>query len=228
MKSPYRGGAHPSLRPSGALAAASQSEVTRKNRIARFGLLGVAPLLLWAVVSCTGFFVTPKLTSIQLAPQNQAVPVGGTVQLTATGVNNDGTAGTLGSLSFSSSNVQIATVSSTGVVTGVSVGTTTITATSGTVSGSTTVNVGGTGTGGLTIAPANQMVSVTTGSLQFTASNAGQDVTASCTWTSSNTTVAQFSGTPTGMATLVGQGSATITANCGSTGTATTNLTVGP
>lgn len=201
-----------------------------RSWIVRSGLLGLAPLLLGALVSCTGFFVTPKLTSIQLAPQNQSVPVGGTVQLTATGVNNDGTVGTLGPISFSSSNVQIATVSGTGVVTGISAGTATITATANGVSGSTTVDVGGSGTG-LTIAPANETASITLGSVQFSAASGGQDVTSTCTWTSSDTAVAQFSALTTGLANLVGQGTTTITATCpvnGLSTTATTSLTVGP
>lgn len=201
--------------------------MTAKRVIVRLGLLGLLPLLLWAVVACQGFFVKPTLTSIQLNPQNPTVAVGGALQLNATGVNNDGTAGTLGTVTFTSSNPQVATVSSTGLVTGVAAGTAMITAASGSVTGTTTVTVGGTGTSGVTIAPADQTVSITTGAVQFTASNNGQDVTSTCTWTSSNTAVAQFSATTPGSATLLSQGTTTISASC-TAGSATTNLTVGP
>jgi hypothetical protein len=203
-------------------------EMTAKHRIARSALVGLAPLLLWAVVSCNGFFVTPTLSSIQLTPQNPSVAVGGALQLSVTGVNNDGTAGTLGAVTFTSSNPQIATVSASGMVTGVTAGTAIISAASGTVSGDTTVNVGGSGSGGLSIAPANETVSITVGSVQFTATSGGQDVTTTCTWTSSDTTVAQFNALTAGSATLLAQGGTTITATCGTTGTATTTLTVGP
>ncbi len=203
--------------------------MTRKRPLAKVWLVGFTSLLLLGtLLSCQGFFVTPTLTSIQLTPQNPSVGVGGALQLSATGVNNDGTAGTLGAVTFTSSNPQIATVTSSGMVTGIAAGTATISATSGTASGSTTITVGGSGTSGLTIAPTNQTVSVTTGAVQFTATSGAQDVTSSCTWTSANTSVAQFSALTPGSATLVGQGTTTITATCGTAGTGTTDLTVGP
>lgn len=196
-------------------------------------LSGLVVLLVVGWTACNGFFVDETLTSITVNPQNASVTTGGTSQLTATGVNNDGTPANLSNVTWTSSNTQIATVSTTGLVTGVSTGTATITATVGSVSGTTTVTVSATNTGTLTISPANQTVSSTQGAIQFSATFNGQDVTASSVWTSSNTAVAQFSiGTATGLATFAGQGTTTITAsftpNGGSKVTGTTQLTVGP
>ncbi len=196
------------------------------------GWTAVAMALLLVCTACSDFFVAETLTSIQVSPQNATVAVGGTTQLTATGVNSDGTPANLTNVAWSSSSPQVATVSSTGLVTGVSAGTTTITATAQNISGSATVTAGSSNTGALSITPANQTVSSTLGALQFNATFNGQDVTASSTWSSSNPAVAQFSvGTATGLATFTGQGTTTITASFtsgGSTFTGSTNLTVGP
>ncbi len=190
----------------------------------------LAGVMLAGLTSCSGFFVDQTLTSIQVTPQSGSVAIGGTVQMAATGINNDGTTAALPTVNWTSSNPQVATVAANGVVTGVSAGTATITATSGTVTGTAMMTAGGSVTAGLTIAPANQTVSVTTRALQFTATSNGQDVTASSTWSSSNTAVAQFNaGSST--ATLVGQGTTTITATFtsgGTTSTGTTTLNVGP
>lgn len=193
-------------------------------------LLALAVGLGMGCGSC-GFFVPQTLTSIQISPQNPSVTVGATTQLTAAGVNSDGTRANLTNVTWSSSATSVATVSPTGVVTGVSTGTATITATAQGLAGTTTVTVGsGGGTGTLTITPANQTASLAQGSVQFSATLNGQDVTASSTFSSSNTAVAQFGVTP-GLATLKGQGTTTITASVvsgGSTVTGSTNLTVGP
>jgi Bacterial Ig-like domain (group 2) len=210
----------PSRSSAGGIVLAMRNSVT---------LLVLAAVLGMGCTSC-GFFVPQTLTSIQVSPQNATVTPGGTTQLTATGVNSDGTNANLRNVAWSSSSTQIATVSSTGVVTGVSSGSATITATSTGISGTTTVTVGSGGGGTLTLAPANQTVSLAVGSVQFHATFNGQDVTASSTFTSSNTAVAQFTST-TGLATLVGQGTTTVTASFvsgGSTVTGTTQLTVGP
>lgn len=194
-------------------------------------LLGVMSV---AVLACTGcgFFVPETLSSISITPQSAPVTIGTPTQLSATGVNSDGTMANLSNLTWTSSNPQIATVSSTGVVTGVSAGTATITAASGAVTGTDTVTVSGSGStsGTLAINPANQTFSSALGGVQFTAALNGQDVTNSTTWTSSNPAVAQFASTP-GLATFTGQGTTTISAtvnNGGTTSSGATTLIVGP
>lgn len=201
--------------------------VTMRNS----AFLLLAGIVLGVGCASCGFFVPETLTSVTVNPATASVNVGATTQLSATGVNSDGTPANLRNVTWTSSATGVATVSSTGVVTGVSTGTATITATAQNLSGTSTVTVGsGGGAGTLTVAPANQTVSSSVGSVQFSASFNGQDVTASSTFTSSNTAVAQFVSTA-GLATLTGQGTTTISASFvsgGTTVTGTTQLTVGP
>ncbi|MDA8423520.1 MAG: Ig-like domain-containing protein, partial [Nitrospiraceae bacterium] len=89
----------------------------------------------------------PVLTSLLVTPSNQSFTITtGGVQFTATGVLSDGTTEDLTSaVTWTSSNTAVATISmfqgSQGFATFLSTGTTTITATSGSVSGDTVLNV---------------------------------------------------------------------------------------
>ncbi len=81
------------------------------------------------------------LTSISVTPANATVARGGTQQFTASGIYNDGTQQDLtGSVTWASSG-PAATINPAGLATGQQVGPTTISATSGTISGSTTLTV---------------------------------------------------------------------------------------
>jgi uncharacterized protein YjdB len=69
------------------------------------------------------------LTSIAIAPLQATLSVAGTQQYTATGTYSDGTQQDLtGVVAWSSSNVGVATISGTGLATGVASGSTTISA----------------------------------------------------------------------------------------------------
>src|SRR6202167_1108509 len=93
-----------------------------------------ATLLLFAVgVACNGFFVDPVLTSVTVGP-TATINQGGTVQESAVGTYNDGSSKSLTNVQWSSDTESVATVASTGLVTGVSPGSATITGASGTVS----------------------------------------------------------------------------------------------
>lgn len=81
--------------------------------------------------------VTPVLTSVSLSPSSVTLNVGATQQLTANPIDQNSAAFSGAGVTYSSSNTAVATVSSSGLVTGVAVGSATITATA--VSGSTTV-----------------------------------------------------------------------------------------
>jgi uncharacterized repeat protein (TIGR01451 family) len=88
------------------------------------------------------------LVAIEVTPTNPSVPAGGSLQLTATGTLSDGSTQDLTAVAaWSSSTPSVATVSnaaaSKGLATGVAVGTTEITASSGMVSGATTLAVTG-------------------------------------------------------------------------------------
>jgi hypothetical protein len=193
-------------------------------------LLALAALVALAGVSCRGFFVNPTLSSINVAPQSASLAIGKTLQFTATGVNNDGTNASLRNLTWTSSDITIATITTGGLAKGVAAGTATITATDGGITGSSTLTIGSTGNT-LIISPANQTVSLSLqgNSLQFTATLNGQNVTSTTDWSSSNTSVAFFSTTSPGLATLQSAGSTTITAtnnSGGTTSSGTTTLTV--
>jgi trimeric autotransporter adhesin len=112
-----------------------------------------ATLLIFALgVGCTGFFVNPTVSSITVDPPTPTVGFGQgatTIQMTAVATYNDGSTGNLtggtsctGSVAcWSSSDTSVATISTGGVLTGVSAGTATITAASGSVTGTTTATV---------------------------------------------------------------------------------------
>src|SRR6202451_807600 len=100
-----------------------------------------ATLFLFACgIGCSGFFVDPVLTSIAVGP-TATINQGGTVQESAVGTYNDGSTSTLTNVQWSSDTQSVATVATTGLVTGVSPGEATITGASGTVSGTATVTV---------------------------------------------------------------------------------------
>src|SRR5579863_1491505 len=84
----------------------------------------------------------PTLTSLQITPATQSVAAGNTQQFTATGTFSDNSTQDLSSTAtWSSSSTAVATINSSGLATTITTGMTTITATSGSVNGSTALNV---------------------------------------------------------------------------------------
>jgi len=188
-------------------------------------------LMLAFMAGCGGFFTTPVLTGITVGPPSPTVAVGSTLQMTATGTYDDGSTNTLSKVTWTSSDPSIATISSTGVATGVAAGSSTITATSGSISGTATLNVTNGTLTGIVVSPANP--TVTSGQQQaFTATATinGQttDVTNSVTWASSDTSVATI--TTAGVATaqtVASTGQTTISATSGNV-VGSTTMTVNP
>ena len=85
---------------------------------------------------------TNTLVSIAVTPATPTVAVAGTRQLTATGTYSDtSTQDLTAQVTWSSSDTAKATVSTTGLVTGVVFGSATITASLGAVSGTATINI---------------------------------------------------------------------------------------
>ena len=158
-----------------------------------------------------------ELVSIAVTPDSPSIANGLTQQFTATGTFTDTTTQDLtASATWSSSNTAVATiVSTTGLATAVGVGTTTITATSEGVSGSTVLTVTAAQLQSIAVTPANP--SLAEGQTQqFTATgtftdDTTQDLTTTAAWTSSNTAVATIIGS-TGLATAVSEGTTVITA----------------
>jgi hypothetical protein len=146
-------------------------------------------LLLFAtVVGCNGFFINPTLTSIAVGPQ-ASIQQGATVQESAVGTYSDGTTQTLSNVFWSSSMTSVATISSAGLVTGLSPGQVTITGSSGTVTGSTTVTVTLSGLTAITVTPTSASI-VDGNSKQYTATGTANGkqvpITDEVTWAVSN------------------------------------------
>ncbi len=205
----------------------------------------VQALLLLSVGSTLAGCGNPSgLDSVQVTPASQSLAVGQTSQFTAYGTFGNASHPTkqniTSTVTWSSATPSVATVSTSGMVTAVSAGTTTITAEAtafnGLVSSSATLTVtgagggGGGGTGGvltsLTIIPGT----ITVGNLQdtgnflaigtFSAAPFVRDLTNSVAWLSSTPDVFPVNsnngtanpGAPGGIVTAYGNGSATITA----------------
>ncbi len=85
----------------------------------------------------------PTLSSIAITPANSSALTGSTVQFTATGTYADGsTQNVTTSATWSSSATSVATISSTGLASTLAIGHTTIQASVGAISGTTTLTVG--------------------------------------------------------------------------------------
>jgi predicted kinase len=189
------------------------------------------------VSGSTTLAVTPAvLVSIGVTPASPSVAKGLTRQFTAIGVFSDNSTQDLTTqVTWSSSSAAVATVSnaagSNGLARTVSVGSTTIAAASGGVSGSTTLAVTPAVLVSIGVTPASPSVAKGL-TRQFTAigvfsDNSTQDLTTQMTWSSSDTGVATVSNAAgsNGLATAAAVGSSTIAATSGGVSGSTT-LTV--
>ena len=170
------------------------------------------------------------VASVTVSPTAPNMYVGGTVQLTA--ILKDAAGSMLSGrvISWTSSNVAIATVSAAGLVTGGAVGAVTITATSEGQSGTAAVTVSSVPVASVTVSPAtaNVFAGATT-QLSATLKDAAGNVLTgrAVAWTSSNTAIATVSAA--GLVTGVAAGSATITATSeGKSGTASVTVAIVP
>jgi hypothetical protein len=130
-------------------------------------------------VQLSGIGYAPvTLTSITIAPTNASILVGGTQQFTATGQYSDGSTQDLSSTaSWISSNAAIATINSSGSASAIVAGSTTISASFGTVTGNSSLTVNNTPVGSnVVVAPV-----ATTGTVvaSFTFSNISKSGTTS-------------------------------------------------
>jgi hypothetical protein len=171
------------------------------------------------------------LVSIALTPDSPSIALGTNVQLTAVGSFTDGSTQDLSSVLWNSDDPSVAFVSvnGTGLVSGNAVGSATISATSGSITGSTLLTVTPAVVSSILVSPATATIPAGT-TQQFTATgtftdSSTQDVTDQATWISSAGSVATVSGS--GLASAVTVGATTITASIGSvSGNGTLN--VGP
>ena len=147
----------------------------------------------------TTLTVNAQLTSIAVSPSKPQIAKDTTQQFTATGSFNDNTQKALTSqVTWGSSNTSIATINNSpglqGLATGLIPGTVTITATSGSITGSAQLNVSNANLVSIAVTPANQTVNLA--SLhQLTATgtfddSTTQNISGIVTWSSSATSVA--------------------------------------
>jgi uncharacterized protein YjdB len=172
----------------------------------------------------------PALVSIKVSPTPSSLPLGETQQFTATGNYTDGSTQNLTqSAAWISSGPAIATVSPAGAAVAKAVGTATISATSGSLTGSASLTVSAAVVTALNIAPATlSMLLGSSSQLQATATmsdGTSQNLTGTVTWSSMQPGIAIVNAS--GMITAEMVGSTTILAQ--SSGfTASADITVMP
>lgn len=170
---------------------------------------------------------TASLLSIDVSPANASTPVGVWQQMTATGIYSDNSHQDLTrDVVWSSSNNHIVNIDRTGASIGravpTSVGTATITASQGTVLGSTTLNVTEAVLSSISITPNNFTAAIGV-QKQFRATgvysdNSKKDITSEVSWSSDAPSVVTIGNVEKskGMATAVGVGTANLSAQFGS------------
>jgi hypothetical protein len=180
-----------------------------------------------ATGSTTLTVTSATLSSISITPANPNIPVGISQGLVATGTFSDGTSYDItNKVAWASSNSSVATIkTSGGMATTLKAGATTITATMGSMSASTTLTVTSATLSSISITPANPIIPVGL-KQQFAAmgtfsDGTSYDITSQVTWSSSDTSKVYVSSG--GLATnLKYAGTVTITATKGSISGSTT------
>ena len=171
--------------------------------------------------------VPAHLLSVAVSPATAAIAVGTAQQFTAIGTFDDGSTQLLTSVTWSASPISVSTIDASGLATAVGTGTTTISAISGTVSGSASLTVSAATLVSIAVTPANSSMSIGT-TKQFTATgtfsdSSTQDITSTALWSSSSAAVVTINNQ--GLASSVATGTATVTATVG-TVSGSTQLTV--
>lgn len=203
-------------------------DMQRIKWCSRFVVALASALLL---ASCSGFFpASDSITSLSLSPTSGWIKVTTTQQFTASAIFGNNTSGDVtDKVTWLSSDTSVATIDSSGLVTAVALGNTTITAKSNNSSATATapLTVSNKTISSITVNPSNAFLN-TGQQQQFTASATFSDgsvgnVSTSAGWNSSAPSVATVSST--GLVTAVAQGTSTISASLGGTA-GTTSVTV--
>src|SRR6185437_8789470 len=170
--------------------------------------------------------------SVAIAPSSVSLTQGATAQLSTTVKDTSGNVLTGMIVTWSSSNTNVATVSSSGLVTALAAGNATITATAGGVSATASVAVQSLPVPVASVSMSPSSASMVPGdTVTITATPRDSTGTAlggrTITWSSSNTSVAKVSSS--GLVTAVAVGSATISATSeGKTGNAGVTVSAAP
>ena len=169
------------------------------------------------------------VTTVSVTPSSLSLLVGGTLQLAATTSDANGNVLTGRAIAWSSANAGVASISASGFVTAVAVGSTTLTASSEGQSGTATVTVSAVApvpVASVTVSPATSNTQVG-GTVQLSAvmrdANGNVLTGRALVWASANTGIATIS--TAGLVTAVAAGSTTLTATSeGQSGTATVTV----
>lgn len=203
------------------------------RRHSSFGILVF--ICIGVLIPLVGCGSSDSLSSIQVSPATQSVAVAGVTQFSAMGTYTRSGHQTItkditSQVTWSSSDIGVATINSSGAATGVSAGSTSISASmngsAGMVTNTAALTVtGGTGGGGkspgivdvtaLSVIPSSQTVSSINETSQFiaigtTSQGPSVDLTTQVTWGSSDQSVATISAS--GLATALKSGTTTMTA----------------
>src|SRR6202167_6353284 len=211
-----------------------------KNKLRLTGVFSALATLVLAV-SCTGFFVNPTITSVTIEPSSPSVSVNSTEQLNAVGTDSEGNTYTLTggtsctgtTVCWSSSDTSTVTITSGGLLKGIATGNHTVTASSGIASATVTLS----DVTAITLSPTSVSLPENTtasGSSQCITATAAvssggtQDISATVTWNTDNTTLITVENGEDPMCFLTGSstGNATIYATYDSNGTTITSNSV--
>ena len=177
--------------------------------------------------SSTGPTTPPVVSTIAVTLNATSLVVGQTAQAQAAGTDGTGAPVNLGTVTWSSSNPAVATVTSTGLVTAISAGTSAIVAAAAGKSGQATLTVTTDGVASVIVTPAAATLIVgTTQQLTVTTRDASGTVLTgrAVSWSSSDPTRATVG--PTGLVTAIAAGTATIVATSeNKSGSATITVT---
>jgi hypothetical protein len=152
-------------------------------------------------LGCEGFFVDPVLTGLAVGPA-ATIQTGTTIQMIATGSYNDGSQSKLSkNVYWNSASLRVATINSSGVVSGVGPGQSVISAAAETVTGSATITVIVGNLSSIKVTSQNGFNNITYGSSeQFiatgTASGQQIDLTNSVTWSTNPAVIPNVSIDP--------------------------------
>lgn len=186
-----------SVTGSGLIQARSVGKATVSASV--FGTTGTATLTASAA----------QLVSIAVSPTSSNLPLGETMQLSATGTFTDGTTQDLTTTAeWTSSSPAVAGLRGAGLITGLAVGAADVAATSGTVSGATNLTVSTAAVSSLTImptAPSLPLGSILQLSVTGTYSDGStQDLTSQVAWNVTTPTIASISAGGLVTATQIG------------------------
>jgi hypothetical protein len=160
-----------------------------ENKRKRHLLAALVTLFLLAFgVGCRGFFVNPTVTGIAVGPTG-SIQQTKTLQEVATATYDDGTTKTLGNTSgvvwsiADASGTDVATISSSGLVSGVNVGTATVTGAVASEQGTATVTVTLKGITSIQITPKTSTINAGDSQQYVALANGGStDISTSVQW----------------------------------------------